>query len=80
VAAKVALYTEPTVPLGALAVTMERAEATDTLKARDALWPAESPARTVKLQDPAVDGVPESDPDALNDNPAGNWPEARVNV
>jgi hypothetical protein len=59
---------------------MERADATDTLKAREVAWPAESPAWTVKLEEPGVDGVPDSDPDALNDNPAGNWPEARVNV
>jgi hypothetical protein len=34
----------------------------------------------VKLEDPAADGVPESDPDTLNDSPAGNWPEARLKV
>jgi hypothetical protein len=80
VAATVALYAEPTVPLGTLAVTMERADITDTLKARDVVWPAESPTWTVKLEDPAVNGVPDSNPDAPNDNPAGNCPETRLNV
>jgi hypothetical protein len=34
----------------------------------------------VKLDDPAVVGVPDTLPEALSVNPAGNWPEATLNV
>ena len=79
-AASVALYATPSVPLGRLVVVMETGAVIDTLKACAARWPAESVTWTVKLNEPEAVGVPEMAPEELSARPAGGDPAVTLQL
>ena len=67
-------------PLGRLVVVIERAAITDMVNAFEAVRPAASLASTVKVEELAAAGVPEMVPEVLRARPAGNWPDAMLQV
>ncbi len=62
------------------AVLMANVPDTDNVKVRVAVAEAESVTRTVKVEDPAAEGVPEIAPAEESDKPAGNAPEASDHI
>lgn len=85
-AASVALYATPAVPLGRLVVAIVRGEQLVQAKmimarAAEAVCPAASETCTLILYVPAVVGVPERAPVGIDNAMAGgNCPEERLQV
>ena len=80
VADNICEYATPTVPFGNDCVATARPAATVIVKSAVLEDPAESVARAVKRNVPAVVGVPEIAPLELSDKPAGKVPPARDQV